>query len=297
MGGSEPAEHEPACLSMQPTHAQCLSEAPLPCSTSAAATSSSKAADSKAPGTHPEFSPNGMPCSELQPRRVLALLPVQGTGSSTAADGGRAEEMLPGSHAGAQASDPQMEAILCSDNQSSKEQSWNDGAPWQACRDEAAQDVRQDQERSVIRQMTSPRGMVPEVGALLDSFWGAAMATSFSRAANHEEMSPQSAQAAAELSGDVDYGYPRQSHASSAELTERVVCEAEEGKQCVEQPGTPAAGLVADRRKLGTEDGAQWLLPAATLQQQAASLRCQVMHLSMCHTAAHIHNLMHSVQA
>ena len=294
----------PACLSMQqqPTHPQCLPEAPPPCnSASAAATSSSIAADSKAPSTNPDPSPSGMLCSDLQPRRALALLPFQGTGSSTAADSGRAEQMLQGSHAGAQASGPQMEAILCSDNQCSKEQSWNDGASWQACRGEAAQDVRLDHGGSVNGQMISLRGAEPEAGALLDRSRGAAVTMSLSREAHHEEMPPQSAQAAAEtsgheaeLSGDVNYGYPRQSH---AEMTERVGGEAEEGKQCVEQPGTPTAGLVADRPKLGTEDGAQWLLPAATLQQQAASLRCQVMHLSMCHTAAHIHNLMHSVQA
>ena len=241
--GSKPDGHGPACLSMQqqPTRPQCLSEAPPPRnSASAAATSSSIAADSKAPSTNPEIYPSGMLCSDLQPRRALALLPFQGTGSSTAADSGRAEQMLQGSHAGAQASDPQMEAILCSDNQSSKEQSWNDRAPWQACRDEAAQDVRRDQEGSVIRQMTSPRGMVPEVGALLDPFWGAAMATSFSRDAHHEEMPPQSAQAAAdtsgheaELSGGANHGCPRHSHAG---VTERLVREAEEGEQCMEQP-------------------------------------------------------------
>ena len=286
--GSKPDGHGPACLSMQqqPTRPQCLSEAPPPRnSASAAATSSSIAADSKAPSTNPEIYPSGMLCSDLQPRRALALLPFQGTGSSTAADSGRAEQVLQGSHAGAQASDPQMEAILCSDNQSSKEQSWNDRAPWQACRDEAAQDVRRDQEGSVIRQMTSPRGMVPEVGALLDPFWGAAMATSFSRDAHHEEMPPQSAQAAAdtsgheaELSGGANHGCPRHSHAG---VTERLVREAEEGEQCMEQPGTSAARPGADRPKLETEDGLRWLLPAATLQQQAASLRTQVMHPSI----------------
>ena len=290
-------------MQQQPTRAQCLSEAPLPrnSTSAAAASSSSKAADSKAPGTNPELSPNSMPCSDLQPRRALALLPFQGVQSSTAADGGRAEGMLQGSHAGAQAFDPQMEAILCSDNQSSKEQPWNDGAPWQECRDEAAQDVKSEQKGSVISQMISLRSMKAEAAALVDCSQGRATAMSLSRDALHEEKPHWNAQAAAdtidhqaELSGNAYHG---QSPPVHSVMTGRTVQEAAEGKQCMEQPGTSAARLGADKPQLQAEDGPQRLLPAATLQQQAASLRCQVMHLSIYHTAAHIYNPMHRVRA
>ena len=300
--GSKPDAHEPACLSMQqqPMRPQCLSEAPPSCnSTSAAATSSSKAADSKAPGMTPDPSPHGMPRSDLQPRRALALLPFQGMGSSTAADGGQAEGMLQGSHARAQPCDPQMEAILCSDNQSSREHSWSDGAPWQACRDKATQDVRSEQKWSVICQMSSLRGAEPEAGASSGCSRGAAMAISLSADVHHEEMPHQKAQAAAdtsgheaELCGDAHHGFSRHSQAGK---TERLVREAEEENEFVERPGTPSAGMDAVRLELETNQGAQWPIPAATLQQQAASLRCQVMHLSIYHTAAHMYNLMHRV--